>query len=263
MIGKLIILHCQLDMKAQVASELLEMRTIDQCFTPETCSRQIYIYIDLSADKIRLLESLCEQLKGKTSQIEVRYGYDAYEFLLNWTIGVLSPKLKQNDHFVLGKLRKYWDSYLRSEKENPFLHQLMPIIPEILKQSSLIRNYIQTHLIHFNDATRIDYTKQYCHYIRQMAENPTISLSEPSFIAKPKTIEELQAEREKLQRCIKSLQKDAPAQTIRLHPDPNDEVSIAQLRKFSVAIGQIAKKRELESNIAERTNTAASHIPNA
>jgi hypothetical protein len=246
MINQLTIVHCKLDSAIKLDDHLVKIRSVAPYFAPETCSRQIYIFMGLSLEQRQQLHELCDGLKDACKCIEVLDSYDAYELLLQWSVGVLSHKNGHNDHFVLGRLREFWTLYTYTAKGQPLLTKLMTIIPKLLEHSGIVRHYIQTKLEKVYASVRIEQTKKYCANIRSAMENPGQVLIEPSCT----NIRDLQRHRlVQLKRGIASLQEDVPAQTIKQHPEPDDKVSIAQLKKFSVALQKIQEKRMLESKL--------------
>lgn len=252
MINQLTIVHCQLNSKTSVSAELNEIRTVDFCFVPMTCARQIYIYIALTPDNKNKLMGLCDDLKDKTQKIEVLHSYEAYAFLLRWAVGLESDKYKQNDRFVLGKLREFWTNYLYYEKNSPFLKLLLTVIPVLLRHSGIVRSYIEEQSRTMDDNTRTDIAHQYCQYLVEVAKNPDASDEvKPVFIRKAVTRQELESRLKRLDKGILNLQKDMPDGHLQLAPRVDDQVSIAQLRKFSVAIQRIQEKHQLEEQIGQ------------
>ena len=262
MINKLTIVHCKLDDSIKVDSLLTSIRSISPNFAPETCSRHIYFFVDLSFYQKLQLKQFCDELKDKVKHVEILDSFDAYEFLLQWSVGLLSDKHKHNDHFVLGRLRFLWTSYTHEVKGTPLLEKLMAIIPKLLEWSSLVRSYIQSDLEKLKPSVRIEITKQYCSNIRRSMEEPHYRLEKPCFDLTPvlteDTLVELQSKHARLRYDIVALQKDMSNQTIKPRPAEDDKASIAQLRRFSVALRKIHEKRIIESEIENLRHGLAS-----
>jgi hypothetical protein len=204
-------------------------------------------------DYLAWCRSMAFELKDKAKHVEILDSYDAYEFLLQWSVGLLSDKHKQNDHFVLGRLRFLWTSYTHEAKGTPILDKLMAITPKLLELSSLVRSYIQSDLEKLKPSVRIEITQQYCSNIRRSIEDPHYRLEKPCFDLTPvlteDTFVELKSKHARLRYDIVALQKDMSNQTIKPHPAEDDKASIAQLRRFSVALSKIHEKRIIENEI--------------
>ena len=70
-------------------------------FRPETCARQICIFYNLSEDECAIIYKNISQLTERGHVCELTYGFDAFEFLLKWLVGLLNEKYNFNDRFVL------------------------------------------------------------------------------------------------------------------------------------------------------------------
>ncbi|MGD9592867.1 MAG: hypothetical protein AB7V32_10135 [Candidatus Berkiella sp.] len=110
-------------------------------FSPMTCARHVYI-VPMS-DAIEW-PKLTAYLKEHTTSYEIFRDSEAYAFLLRWATGCESWKLKGNDHFVLGSIRKHWNEYVVEHSLQA--KDIEPLMKMLFEDASNIRNKIQEYL---------------------------------------------------------------------------------------------------------------------
>lgn len=116
---------------------LAEFRHAVTPFSPSTCSRHIHLFFDCHDFP---MNNLLEFLNNNTTICDFITGESAYNFLLQWLVGAISSKLKGNDHFVLGEVRKHWTEFSKNQNISPELNQIVPLL---FKDASNIRFRIQ------------------------------------------------------------------------------------------------------------------------
>ncbi len=220
-------------------------------FRPETCVRQLFIFYNLSDIERDLLDEVVEKLTPKLKACDILTGFDAYEFLLRWTVGLLSIKYQQNDRFVLGKVRKYWTEFCQIEAERLKGHNLLKIIPAILGDAHLIRNKIETQLIDILKENRISTVEDLCKRYRHLREQ-SISPADVPYLWSAKTErpsrEEIDKEIQRTSKKLISLQTQVASigDIVKLNPDPSDRKQKAMLTKAKVSIFVAWEKKQLE-----------------
>ncbi|MBS0285865.1 MAG: hypothetical protein JSR17_00695 [Proteobacteria bacterium] len=109
-------------------------------FSPMSCARHVYIFLKPQAFSF---EPLLTYLRHHTEAVEFMADEKAYAFLLRWATGCESWKLKGNDHFVLGTIRKHWGDFV---KENPTpAKTIEPLMAMLFEDASGIRRQIQEY----------------------------------------------------------------------------------------------------------------------
>lgn len=142
----LYVFHLRTQSLYVVSKTLAEIRRIQpKLFAASTCSRIIYIYESLTAEQISSIqEALQKNIDGNLIPAEnwqIFQAREAYQFLLQWAVGLESSKYNQNDPYVLGALRKSWTNFSQSTKSD------MPIVVKLMdhlfEQASHVRSQIQ------------------------------------------------------------------------------------------------------------------------
>jgi hypothetical protein len=104
---------------------LAEFRQTVTPFSPSTCSRHIHIFFDCHDFP---MNNLLNFLNKNTTICDFITGESAYNFLLQWLVGAISSKLKGNDHFVLGEVRKHWTKFSKNQNISTELNQIVPLL---------------------------------------------------------------------------------------------------------------------------------------
>lgn len=141
MLTNLRVLHLkELDLNHEVDTPLHSFRIQVAPFSPMTCARHVYVF---THNPEIGLEGLVDYLHVHSKECELLAGEEAYAFLLRWATGCESWKLKGNDHFVLGDIRKQWTAYCKMKPTEA--KPLSALMMMLLTDASQIRGRVETH----------------------------------------------------------------------------------------------------------------------
>lgn len=235
-------------------------------FAPMTCARHVYVFP--IQDPMRL-DELTDYLKDHTSGCELLVEGRAYEFLLRWAVGCESWKLKGNDHFVLGAIRKHWTEYKLEHPEQA--KSLDTVMTMLFEDASNIRRVIQEYIENCHDKSFSTNEA-----LRKMCANCCLSrfhLHKPDY--DNLLIDSMSyltaAQKSHMARRIKTIEKSLAALNLKAgatNLDPSDFVSGSKdeyVRRFQQSLNLAFEKKALtlsahqdsaskESEISQRVN---------
>lgn len=170
MFKSLVVLNCKQGGNHEWSQVFRSLEKKIFCFRPVTCARQIFIFHDLSEEEQGFLNLFVEEISPKTKSCETYTGYDAYEFLLKWVVGLLNSKNHYNDRFVLGKCRQLWTSFCEENAERLKGHDFLKMIPLLFNDAHTIRGIIEQELVYLPEEARIRETMSLCSKHRTIRE---------------------------------------------------------------------------------------------
>ena len=170
MFKDLVILNCKLDGHYEWSTVLNGLEKKIFCFRPVTCARQIFIFHNLSTEERSFLNTFVEEISSKSKSCEVYIGFEAYEFLLKWVVGLMNSKYQNNDRFVLGTFRQMWTSFCKENAEQLKGHDFLKLIPLLLGDASTIRRIIEQELTYLNVEIRFKESISLCSKYRHARE---------------------------------------------------------------------------------------------
>lgn len=172
MFESLVVLHCELDSKKKLSGIFQNIEERIFCFRPVTCTRQVFIFDSLSEAEKEIFDKNCATLATIGQHYELYTGFDAFEFLLKWAVGLLNPRYNYNDRFVLGKCRELWTSFCESKGTVLKDRSMAKLIPMLLEDASLIRSTIENRMEEekISASARIKIMTDMCHARRVRRE---------------------------------------------------------------------------------------------
>lgn len=254
MLKSLVVLHCQLDSKNKLSSIFASLEKNLFCFRPVTCVRQILIFHNLTVEEEKVLTSFAEKITPKTEQCEIFRGYDAYEFLLTWSVGLLNSRYNYNDRFVLGTCRETWTTFCKENADQLRDHPFLKIMPLLFNDATRIRKIIEKDLTLLAAEQRITETNSLCSNHRKIRERDdnvgplkflysfwNADESALTFAERQKKIAVLS---KKIQHLQEEMDKEKSSKLI--EPNPENKKAKALLTITQSAITACWAKRQLE-----------------
>ncbi|WP_126320081.1 hypothetical protein [Legionella jordanis] len=218
--------------------------------------RQIFIFCNLSVEEQASLALLVQCISDKVSVCELSKGYQAYEFLLRWSVGLLNATQHHNDRFVLGKCRSLWTSFCEEKSNELKGHPFLKVMQQLMSDAHSIRSIIERNLSHLPPTTRIEQTEALCleqRKLRERDENAgSIRFIYP-FLAELASgpTEDTEKTIEKLSKKISSLQKELSAQNRNktIEPNPESKKEKSALSMTQMAIAACWAKRQFKNKL--------------
>lgn len=173
MFESLVVLHCELDSKKKVSHIFQSIEEKLFCFRPATCSRQIFIFDKLAEEEKEIFTKYCETLAAAGQPYDLYTGFDAFEFLLKWAVGLLNPRYNFNDRFVLGKCRELWTTFCDTNATHLKGRPMAKLIPQLLEDAGYVRSTIENRMEEekISASSRIKIMTDLCHTRRERREH--------------------------------------------------------------------------------------------